>query len=62
MREERRGEEAAVYSRQTAGVLQLFSGPCDAGDAAEGSPCPAKSAIFWPCILRGPRSSGEPPL
>lgn len=50
----RKGEEgvreaaAAVYSRQTADVLQLFSGPCDAGDAAEGLRCPAKSAIFCP--------------
>lgn len=28
--------------------MQLFSGPCDAGDAAEGSRCPAKFAIFRP--------------
>lgn len=41
-------EAAAVYSRQAAGVLQRLSGPCDAGDAAEGSRCPAKSAIFCP--------------
>ncbi|KAJ0008782.1 hypothetical protein NQD34_016197 [Periophthalmus magnuspinnatus] len=41
-------EAAAVYSGQTAGVSQRFSGPCDVGDAAEGSRCPAKSAIFCP--------------
>lgn len=45
----RRGE-AAVYSRQTAAVSPLFSGPIDAerGNAAVGSRCPAKSAIFCP--------------
>lgn len=46
---------AAVYSRQTAGVLQLFSGPCDAGDAAEGLQRPAKSAIFCPYPPRSVR-------
>lgn len=46
---------AAVYSRQTAGVLQLFSGPCDAGDAAEGLRCPATSAIFCPYPPRSVR-------
>lgn len=44
--------EAAVYSCQTADVLQLLSGPCDAGDAAEGLRCPAKSAIFCPYPAR----------
>lgn len=54
---ERRGWEAAaaVYSRQTADVLQLFSGPCDAGDAAEGWRCAAKSAIFCPYPPRSVR-------
>lgn len=54
---EMRGWEAAaaVYSRQTADVLQLFSGPCDAGDAAEGLRCPAKSAIFCPYPPRSVR-------
>jgi len=46
---------AAVYSRQTADVLQIFSGPCDAGDAAEGSWRPAKSAIFCPYPPRSVR-------
>lgn len=46
---------AAVYSRQTADVLQLFSGPCDAGDAAEDLRCPAKSAIFCPYRPRSVR-------
>lgn len=48
--------EAAVYSCQTADVLQLLSGPCDAGDAAVGLRCPAKSAIFcpYPCVVRAP--------
>ncbi|KAK5857061.1 hypothetical protein PBY51_010328 [Eleginops maclovinus] len=48
--------EAAVYSLQTANVLQLFSGPRDAaGDAAEGLRCPAKSAIFCPYPPRSMR-------
>ncbi|MEQ2181644.1 hypothetical protein GOODEAATRI_013753 [Goodea atripinnis] len=37
---------AAVYSRHTTVVLRIFSGPSDAGDAAEGSRYPAESAIF----------------
>lgn len=49
----RRGvRDAAVYSCQTADVLQLLSGPCDAGDAAEGLRRPAKSAIFCPYPAR----------
>lgn len=45
----------AVYSCQTALVLQLLSGPCDAGDAAEGLWYPAKSAIFRPYLARSVR-------
>lgn len=52
----RRGGERetgkAVYSCQTELVLQLLSGPCDAGDAAEGLWYPAKSAIFRPYLAR----------
>lgn len=47
MRESERREAAAViYSRHTPEVLRLFSDPSDAGDPAEGSRCPAESAIF----------------
>lgn len=42
------GERRAAYSCQTASVLQLLNGSCDAGDAAEGFWCPANSAIFCP--------------
>lgn len=45
----------AVYSCQTAPVLQLLRGPCDAGDAAEGLWYPAKSAIFRPYLARSVR-------
>ena len=56
--QEKRGAAAAVYvySRQKAGVSQLSRGPSGAGDAAEGLPCAATSAIFSPRarVLRGP--------
>lgn len=40
------GEAAAVYSRETAGVLQLLRGPCDARDAAQGLRYTYKSTIL----------------
>lgn len=60
-REEREREkrDAAVYSRHTAGVSELFSGPRDAGDAAQGSRCPAKSAIFCPPTPPAPPRSAR---